>query len=328
MEEAKDDVAFIQDVLAGVRAYQTAIRHPRPQSGREILRIGRVRLTEYGTAGRPVLFVPSLINPPYVLDLAEGNSLLRWLGAQGMRPLLIDWGDLHNGSADVSISGHIEQFLLPILDEIGPDVVLAGYCLGGMMAMAAALRRRVAGLVLIAAPWNFEGYPAEMRDGLISIWEAGKPIAEMLNLFPMEMLQNGFWRLDPRRTLSKFAAFGRMTPASPEARAFVSLEDWANEGPPLTVPAARELFEDLYRDDLTGKGLWRIEGHASDPAKLDCPILNIISTTDKIVPAASAPDIGERHVLDNGHVGMIIGRHAQATLWQPLSRWLSQLRES
>jgi polyhydroxyalkanoate synthase len=325
VEEAKGDVQFVQDVLAGVRAYQCAPRHPRPQAD-EILRVGRVRVTEFGSSGRPVLFVPSLINPPYVLDLAEENSLLRWLGAAGMRPMLLDWGDPRDGGLDLSISAHVEQFLLPVIEQFGPDTAVVGYCLGGTMSLAAAMLRPVAGLAVIAAPWQFDGYPQDVRAGLDQIWRAGRPAAEALNLFPMEMLQSGFWRLDPQRTLSKFAAFGRMDPDSGEARTFVTLEDWANEGPPLTIPAARELFEGMYLGDVTGKGAWQVAGHTIDPAALDCPLLNIISTSDRIVPAASAPSAGERRVLDQGHVGMIIGRRAQAALWHPLQSWLSQLR--
>jgi polyhydroxyalkanoate synthase len=328
LEEAKGDARFIQDVLAGVRAYQIATRQPRPAAMREVLRIGRVGITEFASTGRPVLFVPSLINPPYVLDLAENNSLLRWLAAQGLRPLLLDWGDPRDGGGDLSVAGHVENFLLPAIDALGDGLLVAGYCIGGTMALAAAARRPVAGLVLIASPWDFDGYPADTRDALGQIWNTGRPSAELLNLFPMEMLQSAFWRLDPQRTLTKFAAFGRMEPGSPEALAFVSLEDWANEGPPLAVPAARELFEDMFAGNLTGKGAWRVEGRAVDPARLDCPVLNIISTSDRIVPAASAAQIGERLVLAQGHVGMVIGGRARTVLWEPLHRWLSQVRQN
>jgi polyhydroxyalkanoate synthase len=325
MEEAQGDVAFIKDVLAGVRAYQSAQRHPRPEA-REVLRVGRVRITEFGSSGRPVLFVPSLINPPYVLDLTEQNSLLRWLGTQGLRPLLLDWGDPRDGGAELSIAGHVEHLLLPVLDQIGRDAAVVGYCLGGTMSLGAAMQRPLAGLVLIAAPWQFDGYPSDMREGLSQIWQSGKPTAEALGLFPMEMLQSAFWRIDPRRTLSKFGAFGRMETDSDEARAFVTLEDWANDGPPLALPAARELIEDMYLGNLPGTGGWQVGGRTADPAALECPLLNIISTSDRIVPAASAPPGGERWVLDQGHVGMIIGRRAQATLWHPLQGWLSQLQ--
>ena len=39
-----------------------------------------------------MLVVPSLINRAYILVLAPGRSALRWLAAQGLRPILMDWG--------------------------------------------------------------------------------------------------------------------------------------------------------------------------------------------------------------------------------------------
>ena len=39
-----------------------------------------------------MLFVPSLINRAYVLDLLPERSMLRWLATRGIRPLLLDWG--------------------------------------------------------------------------------------------------------------------------------------------------------------------------------------------------------------------------------------------
>lgn len=323
------DADRMRRVLRGVRAYQDAERHPRPPGMPEVARMGRARVLDYGgKSGRPVLLIPSLINPPYVLDISHRNSLLRWLATQDVRPLLVDWGELGNDSHDLSLSGHIEQLLVPIMDQLGPDIALAGYCLGGTMAAAAATMRRVAGLALIAAPWRFSDYPDERRKGIGEIWTSSRPMAESLGLFPMEMLQSAFWQLDPERTLSKYADFGELEPESPAARAFVQLEDWANEGPPLPLPTARELIEDMFGADLPGTGQWKIGGHVIEPAALDCPILNIISNTDKIVPAASAPPFGERLHLQQGHVGMIVGRAAKSALWEPLSNWLSQLQHS
>ena len=103
----------------------------------------------------------------------------------------------------------------------------------------------------------------------------------------MEVLQCAFWNLDPARTVAKFEAFAHALGGA-EARTFVMLEDWANDGPPLSEAAARELFEDLFRDDLTGAGRWQVDGATIDPAALAMPLLNIVSTSDRIVPAATA----------------------------------------
>lgn len=328
LQHANGDAAFIREVLAGVNAYRNAPRLPRPPEVPEVARVGRARLLAYGRGGRPVLFVPSLINAPHVLDLAQDNSLLRWLAAQGFNPLLVDWGDPRSGNADLSLGGHVESLLLPLISAIGESPPMVGYCLGGTLTLAAAQLRRPPGVALIAAPWDFGGYPSEARENMRRLWEDSAPAAEALGLFPMELLQNVFWQLDPQRTLSKYADFGRLDPASAKAAGFVALEDWANDGPPLTLAAGRELLRDLHIGNMTAEGRWRVGGEIIAPAAIDCPVLNVISTVDRIVPAASAPPLGERYVVDQGHVGMMVGSRARAGLWSRLADWLSQMHHS
>ena len=137
----------------------------------------------------------------------------------------------------------------------------------------------------------------------------------------MEALQNAFWNLDPERTISKFEAFAMLEGI--EAETFVTLEDWANDGPPISGAAAREMFEDFFAADLPGTGLWEVGATFIRPETLTCPILNIVSTSDRIVPKATAIMGGERLELAQGHVGMIVGSGRQR-LWQALSDWLSR----
>jgi polyhydroxyalkanoate synthase len=311
-------------VLAGLKAYQQA---PRPSAADPmpvVASAGRARLRDYGGQGRSVLFVPSLINPPMILDLLPERSLLRWLATQGVRPLLVDWGSPKTDERGLDIGGHVEALLLPLIDALGEPPLLAGYCLGGTMAMAAAALRPVAGLALIAAPWRFGGFGDDARRDMAELWSGARPAVDRLGLVPMEILQTGFWRLDPARTIDKYAAFAAMDPDSEAARTFMALEDWANAGAPLTAAAGRQLFEQFVAADLPGIGVWRVGGRAIDPDALRCPILDIVSANDRIVPAATAAGIGERRLLDAGHVGMIVGSRARTQLWQPLAEWLSQ----
>ena len=281
-------------------------------------------LRDYGGSGRPVVVVPSLINPPDVLDLLPEVSLLRWLATQGVRPLLVDWGTPSADDKGLTIAGHVETLLLPLMETAGRDAALAGYCLGGTMALAAAAIRPPASLTLIAAPWRFSGFPDEARSGLAGLWEQARPTAEAMGLLPVEVLQSAFWRLDPKRTVEKFVAFGRSARDEDATRRFVALEDWANDGAPLTPAAGRELAEAMFGRDEPGTGQWQVAGRRIDPAALACPVLDIVSTTDRIVPAASSCGIGKRVTLAQGHVGMIVGGRARATLWQTLANWLTQ----
>jgi polyhydroxyalkanoate synthase len=145
-----------------------------------------------------------------------------------------------------------------------------------------------------------------------------------MGLLPMEVLQSAFWSLDPARTVTKFERFAELDPRSSNARAFIALEDWANDGPPIPEAAAAEMFEALFAEDRTGLGEWRVGGEAVDPARLPCPLFNIVSTSDRIVPHATAIRTGERLDLDQGHVGMVVGGRAMDSLWQPLAAWLSR----
>ena len=290
-----------------------------------IARAGRAVVRDYGGSGPATLFVPSLINPPDVLDIDPKRSLLRWLATQGLRPLLLDWGSPLPEERELSVAGHVETMLLPLIDAIGMPVSLVGYCLGGTMAIAAAAMRPVTALALIATPWRFGDYPESTRAALADLWRTAEPATDALGVLPMEILQAAFWRLDPKRTIAKYEAHGLRDPADPQSQAFVRLEDWANDGPPLTRGAAHELFLDLFADDAPGKGKWRVGGTNIDPRALTMPVLEIASTIDRIVPAATTPGVGERHDLELGHVGMIVGSRAKQSLWEPLAEWLSRV---
>lgn len=310
--------------LEGLRKYQEARRPQRPAPMPALAIRGGASLRDYGGDGPPVLFVPSLINPPTILDLSPERSLLRWLADRNHRVLLLDWGWPDEDRKRLSVAGHIEQILLPLLEAVEGSVALVGYCLGGTMAAAAARSRRVRALATIAAPWHFSGFPDEARADLTGLWAQWRPSAETLGLLPMEALQSAFWSLDPARTVAKFEAFAGLSGG--EAETFVTLEDWANDGPPLSGAAARELFEDMFAADRPGKGAWQVAGTAVDPAGLHIPLLNIVSTSDRIVPHATAMTAGERLALAQGHVGMVVGSRAREALWEPLAGWLAAAR--
>ena len=309
--------------LAGLAAYQTAERVPAPPPMPALATAGRAALRYYGGRGRMVVCVPSLINPPAILDLGEA-SLVRWLAGQGFRVALVDWGTTRIADRDMGLAGHIESLLLPLIEQLDEPPVLVGYCLGGTLALAAAGATRLAGLATIAAPWRFAGY-GEARGAMLDLWQAARPTAEGLGMLPMEALQAGFWRMDPARTVAKYEAFGRMAPDSDAARAFVRLEDWANAGEPLPLAFARDLFDRCIAADLPGSGGWTIRGALATPAHVACPAVEFVSTTDRIVPAATAAGLADHRELALGHVGMIVGGRATGALWQPIADWIAGL---
>jgi polyhydroxyalkanoate synthase len=319
--ETAADPSRTRAALAGLRRYQEAEREPPPAPMPALAELHGASLRDYGGDGPLVLFIPSLINPPNVLDMGE-RSLLRWLAGQGRRVLLLDWGWPGPDRRAMSVAGHVEAIALPLLRGLGEPVDLVGYCLGGTMALAAAQLGPARSVATIAAPWHFNGFPEDSRERLGALWAGARPAAATLGVLPMEVLQSAFWSLDPARTVAKFEDFAALEGEA--ARTFVRLEDWANDGPPVAEAAAREMFESLFGGDLPGTGRWRVGGGSVAPESLAIPLLNIVSTTDRIVPHATAPRAGERLDLALGHVGMVVGSRGRQALWEPLAHWLSR----
>lgn len=324
-----------RQLLAGIAAYR---RHPwerRLPDPPAIWAEGGSRLLDYGGAGPAVLFVPSLVNRAHVLDLLPDRSMLRFMAGAGVRPLLFDWGWPGEAERGFTLTDYIAGRLERALAALPGPVALAGYCMGGLLALAAALRRpeRVAGLALLATPWDF--WPDPETEGraraLAALLPGLDPLLEATGSLPVDAIQMLFTGLDPWGVAEKYRAFARLDPASPRAVGFVALEDWLNDGVPLAGPVARETIGGWYGRNTPALGAWRVAGAVVEPGELALPCFCAIPHRDRIVPPASARALANHlryvkvHEAAAGHIGMAAGGGAEAALWRPLLGWIQGL---
>jgi polyhydroxyalkanoate synthase len=325
-------------LIAGIQAYRAHPFHRNLPDPPEIWSEGSSRLLDYGGPegrGIPLLIVPSLINRAYILDLTERTSLLRWLGAEGFRPILVDWGrpgpEERRFTLTDYIAGRLERALDWVLAAAGRPPLVVGYCMGGLLAVALALRRPgdISGLALLATPWNFHADQGAQGRFVAASLASFAPLLDALGELPVDPIQALFAALDPQLVIRKFLAFSRLDPKGAKARAFVALEDWLNDGVPLAAPVARECLAGWYGENTTAKGLWRVAGRAVAPAALDLPAICLIPAQDRIVPPDSAAALAEAipgaEILTPpaGHIGMVASARAPKQVWRPLARWLA-----
>ena len=326
-------------LLAGIAAYR---RHPyrrNPTEPAPFWQEGGSTLHDYapGGAGLPVLFVPSLVNRAYILDLAPGHSLLRYLVEAGLRPLLLDWG--WPGEVERSftmtdyVAGRLNRAMAAAAAQAGGKLVLAGYCMGGTLAVAAAGLRPdlLRALVLLAAPWDFHAGDAERAGQVAASLPLMEPALAFSQTLPVDLLQALFALMDPFGVGEKYRAFAGLDHASPRAALFVALEDWLNDGVPLSAPVARECLGGWYGANSPAGGRWRIAGLPVDPGAVAMPCFVAAPGRDRIVPPASARPLASLipgavlHEPSAGHIGMVAGSGAEAALWRPLRDWLGTL---
>lgn len=317
-------------LIHGIAAYR---RHPTQRTLIDppaIWTEGEARLLDFNPGGSPtVLFVPSLVNRAYVLDLAPGRSMMRWLADAGVRPLLLDWGwpgavERRYTLTDV-IAGPMERSLA-VAAKTAP-AVLAGYCMGGLLTLALALRRpeHVRALALLATPWSFLPGPVAAQLPLL------EPALTLTGTLPVDALQALFAAVEPGSVAAKFRRFATLDPDSPAAHDFVILEDWLNDGVPLAAPIAREVLGEWYGHDTPGRGLWRVAGEPIRPENLRIPTWIAAPQRDRIVPPESALPLASLvpdavlHRPPSGHIGMTAGPRARDALWMPMLTWLRSL---
>ncbi|MBP0444783.1 alpha/beta hydrolase [Roseomonas sp. SSH11] len=332
----REDAALIRGIAA-YRSHPWRRDLPDPPS---LWSEGPARILDYGGAGPAALVIPSLINRATVLDLMPGHSMLRWLAGQGIRPLLLDWGSPGMPERGFTltdwIAGRLERGIAAAAAATGGPLALVGYCMGGLLALAAAQRQPglSRGLALLATPWDFHagGPEVEARArGASSLLPALEPLMAAHAALPVDLIQLLFAGLDPFGIARKFRAFGRLDPTSPRAAHFVALEDWLNDGIPLPAPVARECLGGWYGANTPARGEWRVAGAPVTPAAWRGPAFLAIPRGDRIVPPESARALAAQlpggAVLDvpAGHIGMAAGMKAETVLWRPLRDWVRAL---
>jgi polyhydroxyalkanoate synthase len=327
-----------RNLVAGIAAYR---RDPYFRSISEppmLWAEAETRLLDFGGApesgdGPAVLFVPSLINRGYILDLMPDDSMLRWLAAQGAHPYLLDWGWPGETERQFTLTDYVAGRLERAMAHIPGPIILAGYCMGGLLALAAALRQpeKIKALALLATPWDFRAANPGQAKSLSDTLPMLEPIMQFSGALSIDALQTLFAMIDPFGVGEKYRSFAQLDKSGERARRFVAMEDWLADGVPLAASVAREAIGGWYGANSTAAGNWRIAGLAVEPSRYDGPVFCAIPARDRLVPPESARPLAtlfkKATIIEpaSGHIGMIAGTNARDALWQPFANWLHSL---
>ena len=326
----------MRDMLEGVAAYQASDYQHGYSEHQIIWRKGHAVLRDFAPDlpnDAPILFcIPSLINKATIFDLTEGFSFMQFVRANGIRPLLLDWGvpgfrEQHFDSAD-----YVAKFALDALKtaarKYAGDITLLGYCLGGVFATALAQVASdfVDGLVLLATPWD---YHSEDTYRIALEKDQRKELHQQLTtheLVPKEWMEWVFHLMQPYRFQEKFSRFHSLS-AEDQAH-FIAMEHWVNDGVPLAPKVAVECLIDWPQDNGLQEHAWQVKGHIISPETIECPALAIIPSNDTIVPQrcadALAKQLANCHIIapSAGHVSLMAGKRAAQLCWQPIVNWI------
>lgn len=335
LQEAKSQT---DKMIAGIRRYYDTPYSRNLNEAPCVWQKFSARLLDYGQgiseANSVVLFVPSLINRYYILDLSKERSFLRYLARQGVYPLVLDWGIPSKREKNFDCADYITEILLPAVDFISKisasKIDLAGYCMGGVMALAAAKIKpdKISSLSLFATPWNF--HCSEFMPFILDKkWhkELEKQI-KLHNTVPAAFIQSLFYLTDPFLFEQKFRRYAETGSGSINERDFLALEHWVNDGVPMPSKVAVDCLIEWVQSNILAKGKWSVKGKKISSLPASMPVFMAIPKNDGVVPfecAMPLANTGNKPYIIHpkaGHVGMIVGRNAKRELWQPYCKWL------
>lgn len=322
---------------------------PVGQTPKELIwRKNKSRLYRYvrrtpATRKTPVFLCMPLINRAYILDLRPGTSFVEFLLAQGHDVFLLDWGTAGDEDQSLDVESYVTKYLARALHKAsqaagGVKLTLLGYCIGGVLASCyVALHHDrespVKNLILFTTPLDFtdagrfgkwtnkEVFPIDKLTAIFPTVPANIPEFGSKMLAPLPSLAGVYVRLWDKLGQPRFDSHG-----------WQSMYRWVNDGVPFPGGAYRQWIKDFYQDNKLYLGRLRMDDRPVLLSNIHCPLLNVVASTDDIAPRPTTINtlgaVGstdkEEIIVPGGHVGIVIGRAASATLWPQVSTWLSR----
>ena len=278
---------------------------------------GSTKLLDYqkfckSTFTTTILFVPSLINKHYILDLSEDKSLVRELAKNNIRVLMVDWGDPSSDEKHFVSINYAER-LQRIFASINTEFIIAGYCFGGIIALKAletTYYSKIVKLFLFAVPWDFSKIDFQVPINATAI-------EEITEIVPGFLINYYFTITNFERIYKKFIKFADQIEDTPEYYNFIAVENWLRDNVDMSKSLLLEFNEGYIKSNKL------MNSDFIDLTRINLPTILINPANDYLVPpSASLPLIQKLkpHKIitpHSGHIGMIVGKNAKVEMWEP-----------
>ncbi|MEO1173038.1 MAG: alpha/beta fold hydrolase, partial [Myxococcota bacterium] len=284
--------------------------------GRVVYQNALIELIQYApqtptVRAEPVLIVPAWIMKYYILDLEPGNSLVRYLVAQGKTVFVVSWKNPTESDAQVGMEDYLRDGVLAAMDEIArivPDTQLhaVGYCLGGtLMSIAAAyLARegdtRLKSLSLLATQTDFKD-AGEVRvfltEAALALLEARM---ERRGFLDMESMAGAFQSLRVSDLLFEPATQRYLLGTEPRMNALIA---WNEDGTRLPQRMHSEYLRSCYLNNDLAESRYPVNGEPVSLSDVRVPAFAVATETDHVAPWRS---VFKAHHLLRGELTFLL----------------------
>lgn len=282
----------------------------------------------------PVLISYAFINRPYILDLHEDVSVIKYLTNSGFDVWLIDWGYPTIADRHLSLEDYIEfidKCIEIIRKETGSEkVTLWGYCLGTTLAVvyASLYPEKIRNLIVQTPPINFD------TENTLAVWAKSidpEKVSRALLNATGDFLNVAFLLVDPvRLVMGKYQSLLDSLDDEKSVKDFFYMDHWIFDSPSVPGRVFEEYMVRWYHKNEIMKGTFTVKGRKVDIRNITMPLLVLVAKKDHITPPESAipffeavPSKDKKLLMsDKGHIGLTVSRSSHSKIWPEVIKWL------
>lgn len=327
-------------VIAGTTA-------PSGTSPKDVIwSFGDIEVWRYRSAQRthrtPLLVVHSLVTRSYVFDLSPGNSFVEYMLDRGFDVYLVDWGVPDERAAHYDFGSYCTEFLPEIVRATvaasdDDEVILLGYCLGGLLSLLYAAANPddpIRALAVMATPIDFRhmGVIGKMLHGGRI---APESLLDHTGNVPPDAVRDSFRMMQPSVEITGYADLWEHLWNDEFVAGYQIMTRWGTDHVPMAGALVVELTQ-LIQSDKLASGHAVVAGRDISFEDIRMPFLAITAERDHLVPRAAseglaalvgAKDCTEMR-LPAGHVGVFLGRSAQRHCLPAMADWFETHTET
>lgn len=343
------DAVKTQEALASLKDEEVAIAETPSDV---VFTTDKVTLSRYRPLAEPRTDLPPVIicygvfGRQTMIDLQEDRSLVRNLLKAGLDLYVVDWGNPTRAdkytTLDDLIMGYLKECVEFVVDgNDGQPVTLFGICEGGTFAacLAALEPQLFQGLALSITPIDFKGDPDSFweGEGFLNLWiqnMSENDVNDLIDAYgnmPGALSGAMFSSLTPMNSMTKYSlGLAGVKDDKDKMLNFLRMEKWIADRPDHPGAAAKQWFNELYRENRLVEGRFELDGRKVDLKTIACPVLNIYALRDHIVPVSCSTPLGEfvprEHYTEigfpGGHVGVFVSGKAQGVVAGGFADWM------
>ncbi|UPM42658.1 PHA/PHB synthase family protein [Halocatena salina] len=287
----------------------------------------------------PILFVYSLINKPFILDLQPDRSVVQRLLEAGFHVYMIGWNEPPRErrlTLDEYVNECIGNCVDVVRERSGQESInMMGYCIGGTMAAiyAALHPDSVLNLGLIAAGLCFE---TDDPGGVFERWNekawvSPREITEAYENVPSELLALAL--SDPNSDyVSKFARLYDNRNDDAFVATFARIERWLADGVDVAAEPFSQFIEDICRKNKICRNELSIGDEHVEFSHIDMPVLQLTARDDHLFPPETSKPFTDviastdTRVVEfpTGHIGLLVSERSHESVWPEVCAWFGQ----